>query len=149
MYEHAARYDAWFKALLLIPVCMPLIMFVVLLSNGSNEMLETLIVFVFIVLVIWLVMPRRYLVMPDRLKMVIGASLAINIPYENIRELRQPATVELGVNFITSLKTPVEIVQKKGLNVAIAPDDRDGFLRDINAAMQQWRRSKDANDQSH
>jgi hypothetical protein len=141
--EHKARYDASIKVLLLIPVCAPLIAFIVLFSSGSPDALETFIVFAFIVCVIWLIMPRRYIIMDDRLKLVMGASLAINVLYRNIKEIRKPSTVDLGVNFITSLKTPLEIVVNKGMNISIAPDDRESFLNDINGAMQQWRRSND------
>ncbi|OGO18485.1 MAG: hypothetical protein A2Z02_02570 [Chloroflexi bacterium RBG_16_48_7] len=109
-------------------------------------MLETSIVFVFILLVIWLIMPRKFLIMGDKLKLVMGASLAFNIPYRNIKEIRKPATWDLGVNYITSLKTPLEIAVKKGMNISIAPEDRQAFLDDINRAIQEWRRSNNIND---
>jgi hypothetical protein len=144
--EHKPKFDAWIKVLLLVPVCMPLIAFIALFSSGSPDAPETLIVFAFIILVIWLIMPRRFIIMEDRLKLVMGASLAINIPYHNIKELRKPSTVDLGVNFITSLKTPVEIVVHKGMNISIAPDDREAFINDINRAMQKWRRANNIND---
>jgi hypothetical protein len=139
--EHKPKYDAWFKALLAIPVCMPLVMAVVLYASGSKEIWETFIVFIFILALIWFIMPRKFLVMSDRLRLIMGASLGTNILYSNIKEIRKPATWDLGVNYITSMKTPLEIVLKKGMNVSIAPEDRQLFLDDINRAMQEWRRS--------
>jgi len=144
--EHKPRYDTWFKAVMAIPVCLPLIAAIALYVSGSNEILETFIVFVFILAVIWLIMPRKFLVMEDRLRIVIGASISFSICYSNIREIGKPSTLALGVNYITSLKTPVEIVTRKGMNISIAPENRQAFLDDINRAIQEWRRLNNIND---
>jgi hypothetical protein len=144
--DHKPKFDAWFKILMAVPVCMALVTTTVMFINGSSELLETFAVCLFITLVIWLIIPRHYIIMDDKLKLVIGASLAINVPYRNIKELRKPSTVDLGVNFITSQKTQLEIVVKKGMNISIAPDDREAFVRDVNSAMQRWRRANNIND---
>ncbi len=144
--EHKPRYDAWFKALLAIPLCMVLAVAVLLYASGSEEIWEVPVVLAFLLLLFWFIMPRKFLVMNDRLRLVMGAFLGFNIPYNNIKEIRKPGTWTAGVNYMTSTRTALEIVLKKGLTISIAPEDRQLFLDDINRAIMQWRRSDNIND---
>jgi len=146
--EHKARYDKWIILVFLVPIIILLGVTLIVFISGEEGALETLIICIFIVGMIWIIMPRKYLVMSDRLKIVLGASIPFNVPYNNIKELKKAEGILFGVNWATSTKTLIQIVLKKGMNINISPDNRESFIQDINKAMQEWRRNNNRNDKS-
>ena len=87
------------------------------------------------------ILPQRFQIYQDRVRIVLGGPLAINIPFSNIRTVRMVSArkvfVYWGNRFATSTHSIVEIVRKKGLGFAISPANRDMFLEQLNQALSQ------------
>jgi len=144
--EHKARYDKWILLVIFVPLIILLGTTLAVVISEEEGAVETLITFVILAGIIWIIMPRKYLVMSNRLKIVLGASIPFNVPYNNIKELKKPEGILFGINWATSTKTLIQIVLKKGLNINISPDNRESFIQNINKAMQEWRRNNNRND---
>ncbi|MPZ47729.1 MAG: hypothetical protein GEU75_00155 [Dehalococcoidia bacterium] len=91
---------------------------------------------------IWLLLPRRYEVYPDRLRLVLTLLANWDIPFESIAEARPARWWEsyaaFGVRYATDPRRAVFIQRVRpglfrNLNAVISPEDRDAFL----AALQQ------------
>jgi hypothetical protein len=66
-------------------------------------------------LIFWFVFPREY------------------------QAIRITNRTSLTVNFVTRItRNYVEIVKKKGLNIAITPADNDSFVVNANQALEHW-----------
>ena len=85
------------------------------------------------------ILPRRYQIFEDRLKIVMGGPFAINISFSNIKEAKPAsggkAFAYWGLRLATSTNYVVEIVRKKGLNIVISPSN-EMFLEQLNQALQ-------------
>ena len=84
---------------------------------------------VFDALLFYAILPKRYQIFQDKVKIVLGQPIAIDIPLSTIREAR-PAPgsrtfVYGGIRLATSSRNVVEIVRSKGLNIVISPANRD------------------------
>ena len=88
------------------------------------------------------VVPRRFQLFEDRLRIELGRPFALNVPYDNIREVRPAQTEEAfvywGIRFATSTKNLLEIVRNKGLNMIITPGDKDMFTKQLEQAQEGW-----------
>jgi len=86
------------------------------------------------------VIPRRYEIWSDGVRIVLGGPLAVNIALRNIAEARavagEKAYVYWGVRLATTNRGVVEIVRSKGLNVVISPADRETFLHRLSQAIE-------------
>jgi len=82
------------------------------------------------------ILPSRFQIFEDRLRILLGFNLAINIPFSNIVDARSVSGSKVfaysGIRFATSNHFVVEIVRKKGLNVVISPSKGDIFLEQLN-----------------
>jgi len=91
------------------------------------------------------VIPRRYEIWSESLRIVLGGPLAVNIALHNIAEARavagEKAYVYWGVRLATTNRGVVEIVRRKGLNVVISPSDRETFLQRLSQALEAARTS--------
>ena len=86
------------------------------------------------------ILPRRFQIFDDKLRILLGGPLAINIALSNIADVR-PASgrkvfVYWGSRFATSTSHVVEIIRKKGLNLIISPSNPDMFLEQFKQAQQ-------------
>jgi hypothetical protein len=86
------------------------------------------------------VLPRRFQIFEDRLRILLGGPLAINIPLSNIAEAKTAAAgktfIYNGIRLATSSRHVVEIVRKQGMNLVISPAHDDMFLDQLNQARQ-------------
>ena len=93
----------------------------------------------FDVLLFKAVLPQRYQIFQDRLKIVLGGPFALNIPLSNIKDARpasgSKAFVYWGHRFATSSSGVVEIVCSRGMGVVISPANSDIFLKQLNQAL--------------
>lgn len=84
------------------------------------------------------ILPRRFQIFEDRLRILLGGPFAINIPFANIAEAKpasgRKATIYSGLRLATSSYHVVEIIRKKGLNLVISPAHDDMFLEQLNQA---------------
>ena len=146
VYEDTAQYDPWLKLILGGVLALTLIPGIILLSA---DLLGAWIMFgatAFDVLLLYAILPRRYQIFRDRVKIVLGQPFAIDIPLSTIREARpapgSKAFAYWGIRFATSSRSVVEIVRSKGLNIVIAPANRGAFLEHLGQVLEATPDSK-------
>ena len=123
-------------------LAIPLIVTVVLLTQ---DILGAAIMFgvtVFDAILIWCILPKRFLVYEDRLKIALCGPFSITIPFRYIIQVRQAtkdmAFVYWGYKLGTSLKYQVEIERKNGLSVLISPSMENEFIEQLNLARENY-----------
>lgn len=88
----------------------------------------------------YIIIPRRYQILTDRMRVVLGRPVKFDLPFSTIREARPAnaasAFVYWGLRMATSGQGVVEIIRRGGgLDMVISPLDRDIFLEQLNQAM--------------
>ncbi len=136
IYEEPARYDLWFKFMLAAALLLTLVSGIFVTVQGKT--VEALILFsvtVFDAALFYLIMPRRYQIYKDRLRIVFGRPLALNAKLSTIAEAkavpRRRVFTYSGLRFATSTKTVIEITRPKGFSMVISPTNREVFLRQL------------------
>jgi len=139
IYEDRARYDQWLKPLIAFTIATTMIPALVLFSSEPVGAWILLATTVFDALLFHAIMPRRYQIYSDRLRIVLGWPFAINLSLTTIKEVRaasgSEAYIYWGVRFATSRLTVVEIARNRGLNFVISPSDREAFLQQLNQTL--------------
>lgn len=141
IYEELAEYASWFKLLYLIPA--GLIVGAIVLAFGPDiEAFFTLIgEGIFVAILFYLIMPRKYQIYQEKLRIVLGASLGFNIPLSTIKEAQHVsgsnAYVFSGIRFATSNKYVLAIVRNKGWNYVISPKNGENFKDRLNQAIKE------------
>ena len=139
LYEDTAEYDLWLKLLLGGILAFTLVMGFFLLSVDKIGAYIFLGVTVFDALLFYAILPQRYKIWTDRVRIVLGRPLAVNIPLATIKEARSAsgskAFAHWGVRFATSSRTVVEIVRHRGWNIVISPSNRKLFLEHLAEAL--------------
>lgn len=139
VYEDTPRYDFWLKSILGGVLALTFILGVILLSEDIGAALAMFGWTLFDALLFKVILPRRYQIFQDGLKIVLGGPFALNIPLSNIREVRQASSSKAfaywGIRFTTSTHYVVEIVRKKGLSLVISPAKGDMFLEQLNQVL--------------
>lgn len=132
LYEVRPRIDLWLKTIIAGVLAMTLAVGVWLLWVDAVGAGVVLGVTLFDGLLFRAIIPRRYQVYDDRLKIVLGWPFAMNIPLRNIVEAKpapgHKAWVYWGLRLATSTRGVVEVVRRRGLDMVISPADRDAFL---------------------
>jgi hypothetical protein len=142
LHRDPTHRDIWLKLILAIPIIVILIPALLYLAgNDRRTAYEMLAIVAVIAIVMWLIIPRQYLILEDRLKIVLGGPFSFSIPFKNIKTARIPKGTTLGVNFPSSLssKHVVEIVRNGRLSVTITPNDRDLFLKTLEKGLNDWK----------
>jgi len=138
VYEATPRYDVWLKLILGGTLALTFILGWILISEDIGVALLMFAVTLFDALLFRAVLPQRFLIFEDRLKIVLGLHFSINIPFSNIVDARSASGdktfVYWGIRFATSTHGVVEIVRKGGLNMVISPSQDDVFLERLNHA---------------
>ena len=79
-----------------------------------------------------LLLPRRFQVFNDKLKIKLGGPFAFNIPLSDITDVKSRTGAKAfffrGIRYATSAKHTVEIIRSKGLDIVISPENDDMFL---------------------
>jgi hypothetical protein len=92
-----------------------------------------------IILIFWIVFPRKYQVYEDHLRIVLGGPFSVKIGFDKIRTIEVTSGLSFSVNFATRVtNSHVVIVKKKGLSIAITPRANDSFVENANRALDQW-----------
>ena len=140
LYEDTPEYDSWLKLILGGVLALTFILGVVFISQDTEAALVMFGVTVFDALLFKAILPRRFQIFEDRLKILLGGPFAINIPLSNIAEVKTVSGSKVfaysGIRFATSTKCVVEIVSRKGMNLVISPKNDDMFLELLNQARQ-------------
>jgi hypothetical protein len=139
LYEDTARTDTWLKLMLGGILVMFLVLGGVLLFQDKEDAFGMFGIAVFYALLFKIIMPQRYQVYSDKVRIVLGGPFAWNIPFSTIKEVRPASGVSAfaynGVRFATSSKNVVEIRRSRGCNVVISPSNKDVFLEQVSRAM--------------
>jgi hypothetical protein len=139
IHEDVARYDPWLKFVLGGVIALTLVPGIVLLSLELPRAYVWLATTAFDALLFHIVLPRRFQIFEDRLRIVLGWPLALNFPLTTIKEARPvPGAKALfypGVRFATSTRSAIEIARHRGLNMVISPSNRDLFLEQLGRAL--------------
>lgn len=143
VFEDGPVYDKLNKYLVGGIIAIPLIIAIVLLTQ---DILGATIMFgvtVFDAILFWCILPKRFLVYEDRLKIVLGGPFSYTIPFRDITNVRQAtkdmAWVYWGLRLGTSQKYQVEIDRKNGLGVIISPSMENEFIERLNQARENYR----------
>jgi hypothetical protein len=143
MYEDIPRYDWWLKLILGAALAATLIAGIVLVFNDIADGLAMFGVTAFDALTIYLVMPKRYQLFDNKVRIVLGGPLSMDIPLSSIKDIRLASGSKTfafwGIQLATSSRTTMEIVRKKGMSVTISPSDREAFLERLNEALKAVR----------
>jgi hypothetical protein len=139
LYEDEPRTDIWLKLMLTGIQAMFLVLGIVLLFRDTEVAFIMFGVTIFDAVLFRLVMPRKYQVYSDKMRIVLGGPFAWNIPFSTIKEVRPSSGASTfaynGVRFATSSRDVVEIRRSKGCSVVISPSNKDVFLEQVHRAM--------------
>lgn len=101
----------------------------------------------------YFIVPRRYQIFSDRLRVVLGGPVKFDVPFSTVKIVRPAQGLDTfiywGLRMATSFEGVVEIVRRGGgLDMVISPYDRDTFMEqfeqalaasDRNATPPKWR----------
>ncbi len=138
LYEDTPKYDFWLKLILGSVLALTFILGIILISQDSEVALAMFGITLFDALLFKAILPRRFQIFEDRLKILLGGPFAINIPFSSIIDVKSASGRKTfaywGIRFATSTQHVVEIVRKKGLSLVISPRNDDMFLERLNQA---------------
>ena len=143
IYEDSAPYDPWLKIVLGGTLAFTLVMGIAFLPFEVVGAYAMFGVTLFDALLFNAILPRRYQIYQDRMRIVLGKPFAVNFPFTTIKEAHaaegSTAFVYWGIRLATSAKNVVEIVRSKGMNVVISPANRDEFVEQFTRALKEYR----------
>ena len=142
VFEDKPVYDKLNKYLIIGIIAIPLIVAIVLLTQdilGAGIMFG---VTFFDAILFWCILPKKFLVFEDRLKIVLGGPFSYTIPFKDIVEVKKAtkdmAIIYWGMRLGTSLHFQVEIKRKNGLSVLISPSMENEFIEQLNQARENY-----------
>ena len=139
VYEDTPRYDNWLKLILGAVLALTFILGIFLLFEDTAAAWIMFGVTLFDALLFYTVLPHRYLIFQDRLRIALGGPFSLNIFLSTIKEVRPASGLKAfaytGIRFATSSRSVVEIIRHKGWNIVISPANRDVFLEQLSYAL--------------
>ena len=139
VYEDIPWYDSWLKLILGGTLAFTLVLGITLLSVDLAGAWIVFGVTAFDALLFHAVLPRRYQIFQNRVRIVLGCPFAVNIPLSTIKEARSAsgskAFAYWGIRFATSSRSVVDIIRHKGWNIVISPANKDLFLEQLAQAL--------------
>ena len=139
--EDGTAIDRWFKALIVAIMAATFIPGLVIVSHqplAGWVLLGTTVIDG--LLFHWLV-PRRFQLYPDRLRVVLGYPFAFNVRLDTIKEARAISAAQTlfnaGLRMATSPSHGVEIRRRGGSDLVISPLNRELFLEQVNGALRR------------
>ena len=141
IYEDKPYYDVWFKVILALPLAVILMPGIYSLATNQTESAMVMLgPAIFLVLLFWVIIPRRYCILDSKVKIILGGPFSLSIPFNSIKSTGAPKGFAVGVNFVTTFSSghAVEIVRNKWLNVNITPTNRELFLENLDKALNSW-----------
>lgn len=139
LFQTPAKYGRFIKIVLGI---VPVIMLVTAILELDQTPADAYILFgtsAGLALLFWLVLPHRFEIYPDRLRVVMGASFAFNIRLAEITavEVLPPARAFIanGLKMATDAGTALVIKRRGKLEVSLSPRNRDEFIRVLQQAI--------------
>jgi hypothetical protein len=143
LYRDKPKYGLILKLILAIPLAFLVVSIYFWASGETSGGLAFLIEAFILGLIFWCVFPREYQVYEDHLRILLGRPFSVKVGFQNIGAIRITNRTSFTTNFVTRItRNYVEIVKKKGLNIAITPADNDSFVENANQALEQWLKIK-------
>ena len=143
VYENRPRYDSSLKWLVSAILGLTFIPAIILLNIDIIGPWALLAGTALDALLLYIIIPRKYQVFSDRVKIVLGGPFSIDLRFSTIEEVcavtDTKTFVYWGVRMATSSKGIIEIVRQSGIDVVISPRDSDTFLGQIREAMDTHR----------
>ena len=140
IYEDTPKYDLWLKLILGGVLALTFILGIIFIYQDTEAAIVMFGTTLFDALLFKAILPKRYQIFEDKLRILMGGPFAINIPFSNIKEAKPASGSKAfaygGLRLATSTRHVVEIVRKKGLNIVISPSNADMFLEQLNQARQ-------------
>jgi len=140
VHEDRPEYDAWMKIILsFAPAVIFLLLFLIhynILPPENEEearmakmvLLASLIIILFLY---WAIMPRKYEIHEERIRIVLGA-FSYSLDLKSIAEVKRAESWKVfaykGLRFATSAKKAVEIKRRKWPSVVISPSNPELFI---------------------
>jgi hypothetical protein len=139
IHEEKGEIAPWFKLIFLIPLGL----FIGGIVSAFTSELEAFLVLlgeaVLFTAIFYFIVPRKYQIHQDKLRIVLGSPLAINIPLTTIKEARHSSGAKAyafsGIRLATSTRSVIEIIRSRGMNYVISPQNGDVFLEQLNLVL--------------
>ena len=146
-YEDKPSIDLWLRTII-FGTSTGMIIVGVLWVLGvipSESMTDRLIAgIVFVVMgasdrvLFWVIMPTRYQIFEDRLRIKLGGPFAFNIRFDSIVTAEPfDKLFHIGIGLATSFRGRVLIRRKHDMDVTISPSNREAFLEQLAIAMRE------------
>jgi hypothetical protein len=150
IYEDKPRTDIWLKLVFVLPSAALLISALILLKTDPGGALYFIYGVAGTALLMGslyiLILPTRYNILNDKIKIQFRGPLSFNIPFDTIAGVRDARWSTVGVNFPTNMSQAavLEIVRKGRMPVTITPSDKQAFIQSFQKAFEDWKRGKDS-----
>lgn len=141
LFQTPAKYGRFIKIVLGITPLILLVVGIFELDRTPADAYGLLGTGAGVLLLYWLILPHRFEIYPDRLRVVLGGPFAFNIGFAEISavEALPPARAFAisGLKFATDAGTALVVKRRGKLDVSLSPRDRDEFVRLIEETLGQ------------
>jgi len=142
LHQDKPGFGTIFKLLFILPAALLVGSLYLHTTEDISGSIALLAEAILIGLVFWFILPREYRVYEDHIRIVLGGPFSVKIGFQNIKLIRITGRTGMTVNFTTRLTTKyVEIVKRKGFNIALTPSDYDLFLTNATQAFFEWQKT--------
>lgn len=143
LYEDKPSYGRILRLIVLVVPLALLAAGILLGAKGDFKAALTLLVESLVIsLIFWSVFPRSYRVYEDHLRIVLGGPFSIKINFDQMTGIEITTRTLLTSNFVTRFtNTYVVIKKKKGMPIAITPNNNELFIENAGRALAQWKRT--------
>ena len=140
LYQDQPAYGLFLKLIVVIVPVSLLFASYYLFSSGERDGGLALLAEAFIIGLIFLtVLPHRYQVYEDHLRIVLGGPFSVKIGFDRIKSIEATSRLVFSVNFATRMTgSYVRIALKRGLSISITPRNNDAFIENANRALGEW-----------
>jgi len=142
LYEDTPAYDTWVKYVIGAILALTLVIGIVLIPRDIAGAAAMFAITIFDAALFWCILPKRFQVFEDRLKIVLGGPFAVNIPFTDIAKTEpvqsSRAMIYWGLRLATSTRHVVEIERRHGLSLVISPAHEDIFLTQLDQARRMY-----------
>ena len=140
-FQTPARYDLFVKIVLGITPSLMLVLGILELDQTPQDAYILFGTGAGLILLFWLVLPHRFEIDTDRLRVVLGEPFAFSVGLASITEVEvlHPARAFAinGLKFATDAGTALRIRRRRGLDISLSPRDRDEFVRVLQEAVEK------------
>jgi hypothetical protein len=139
LFQTPAKLGNFLRIIIGAVVLLMLVMGIVELDQTPGEAYVLFGAGAALALLFWLILPHRFEIYADRLRVVLGGPFAFNVRLAEITavEVLPPARafVTSGLKFATDAGTALRISRRDKLDISLSPRDRDEFIRVLQEAI--------------